>query len=217
MRMVAPRWFPTSNSPGPGDAHARLLACPRSSIAGERPRPLHGHRPAAYGEGKPSGGILKPEGDWGVRFRWDGQGGQWPHLRSDGEAAMIRLGPKASWVHPWGTAEIRSPNSQYPLKPPEALWNVTRSGGVATSRLNPTANHLSVLYLLSIAPYLVSLSGFPKLGVHGRCSISQPGLGGAQGRGKEQAFISPLEDEPNQSAPEVSADPREPVKEFAPP
>jgi hypothetical protein len=49
----------------------------------------------------------------------------------------------------------------------------------------------SILYLLSIAPCSVSLSGFPKLGVHGRCSISQPGLGGAQGGGKEQAFICP--------------------------
>jgi hypothetical protein len=28
---------PTSNTLGPGDAHARLLAFPRSTVAGERP------------------------------------------------------------------------------------------------------------------------------------------------------------------------------------
>ena len=43
-----------------------------------------------------------------------------------------------------------------------------RNGGVATSRLDPTANPHSVFYLLSIFLCSVSLSGLPKLGVHGR-------------------------------------------------
>jgi hypothetical protein len=48
MWMVAPRWSSASNSLGLSDAHARLLACARSPIAGESPRPLLGHRPVAY-------------------------------------------------------------------------------------------------------------------------------------------------------------------------